>query len=194
MLLFSVICAILIGWCLGGRLTRFARAGLRFPLLPVIALLFQSLPNYLPRPVVPLSVLLTASYLLIFIFLFRNRHLVPAMPFLAVGSLFNFIVISLNGFAMPVSERALSVLSSEGAAALIAGEIPMYRVADSVTRLYVLGDIIWFPVPFFQGFASVGDILLCIGVFFLFMSVMGPTRLLPRGKRESPPVDQQRTP
>jgi len=186
MLLLCTFCTLLIGWCLGGRLSRFERAGLRRPLFPVAALLCQRAVPFLPVYALT-PVLLMGSYFLLFVFLWQNRHLLSAVLFLGLGSLCNFIVIAVNGFAMPVSEHALNTLSADGAAALIAGEIPMYRVADSATRLSFLGDIFWFPVPFFQGFASVGDILLCIGVFFLIIALMSPTRLIMHGKREAAP-------
>ncbi len=192
MLLLCSLCTILIGWCLGGRLSRFERAGLRWTLLPAAALLCRYTLTFLPW-VALAPVLLTGSYLLLFVFLWHNRHLALAALFLGLGSLCNYIVIAVNGFVMPVSERAFSTLSSEGAAALIAGEIPMYRAADSATRLLFLGDIFWFPVPFFHGFASVGDVLLCVGVFFLLMAVMGPSRLIRRGKREAAPAGRRRS-
>ena len=40
-----------------------------------------------------------------------------------------------------------------------------------------LGDILYCPIPFFRGFASVGDLLLAAGVFFCLMAVMNPGRL-----------------
>lgn len=192
MLLLCTLCTLLLGWCLGGRLSRFERAGLRWPLLPPAALLCQSALTRLPGLAFT-PALLTGSYLLLFVFVWGNRHLFFPSFFIGLGSLCNFAVIAANSFAMPVSSSALSTLSADGAAALLSGEIPMYRVADSATHLLFLGDVLWFPVPFFQGFASAGDILLCIGVLFLLMTVMGPTRLIPRGRREAPPAAIRRS-
>ncbi|MPM66788.1 hypothetical protein SDC9_113699 [bioreactor metagenome] len=122
-------------------------------------------------------------------FLWANRRLKLPCALFGVGSLCNYIVIAANGFAMPVSSGALARLSPQGAAALLAGEIPMYRAADAATRFLFLGDVIWFPVPFFRGFASLGDLLLCAGAFFLLMTLMAPNRLLPRLKsKESAPT------
>ncbi len=169
MLVFSVLCALVLGWCTGGRLSRFEGAGLRLLPLPVIALALQRL--YL-RPWT-----LLISYLLLFAFLLLNRHLKKTSLLLAAGSLCNLVVIAANGWRMPVAAGAISVLSSEGASALLAGEIPMYAAADSETRLLFLGDILYCPIPFFRGFASVGDLLLAAGVFFCLMAVMNPGRL-----------------
>jgi len=191
MLLFCALCTLVIGFCLGGRLSRFERAGLRWLPLPIAAFFFQSALSWLPELTFA-PALLASSYFLLFIFLWHNRHLSLSSLFLGLGSLCNFVVIAANGFAMPISARAMSALSSEGAAALLAGEIPMYRLADDTTRLLFLGDILWFPVPFFQGFASVGDILLSVGVFFLLMTVMCPTRLIACGKRQVPPAAGRR--
>ncbi len=192
MLLFCTLCALVTGWCLGGRLSRFERAGLEWFPLPMAAVLCQSLSGYLPElPFTPFLLLL--SYLLLFVFLWHNRHLSVSVFCLWAGSLLNLIVIAANGFRMPVSPQALSALSAKGAAALTAGEIPMYRAADSAAHLLFLGDIFWFPVPFFRGFASIGDLFLCLGVFSLLMTVMGPTRLISHGKREAPPSAGRRS-
>lgn len=169
MLSLAVFCALLFGWAFGGRLRRFEAAGLRMLLLPVFALLLQRL-FYRPWTLV-------LSYAIIFVFLFFNRHLKKTVFFFGTGSLCNLLVIAANGWRMPVSVRALEVLSSTGQADLLAGNIPMYAVADAGTRLLFLGDIFYWPVPYIGGFASVGDILLCVGVFFCLMAAMSPTRL-----------------
>lgn len=187
MLLFSFLCAVLIGWLLGGRLSRFDRAGLEWLYLPAAALLLRlafEKTYFVPYS----SLLLFGSYLFIFVFLWHNRHLSISSFCLGLGSLCNLTVIAVNDFAMPVSAKAMEALSPEGAAALLSGQVPMYQVAGSSTRLAFLGDILWFPVPFFRGFASIGDIILAAGTFFLLMSIMGPTRLIRRGKREAVPA------
>lgn len=187
MLLFSIVCSLFVGWILGGKLSRFEQAKLSWLGLPPLSMLLRfavgTLPNFVFAPL-----LLTFSYLLLFLFLWRNRHLRASALLLCLGSFLNFVVITANGFTMPVARAALDSLSAGGAASLLNGEIPMYRLADSATRLPWLGDIFWFPVPYFQGFASIGDIFLAFGFFLLLLAVMRPTRLLRRRKTDDSPV------
>ncbi len=66
----------------------------------------------------------------------------------------------------------------------------MYVLAHETTRLGFLGDIIWFPVPLFRGFASAGDILMTAGLVVLILRVMAPTRpaaFFAGGKRADAP-------
>ena len=186
MLLFFALCALLLGRLLGGRLSRFEGAGLRWLPLPALALLCQAALGRVPVPAA-MPWLISLSYLLLLLFVWKNRHLTAAACFIGLGSLCNYVVIAANGFRMPVSPDAMSALSPEGAAALLAGEIPMYAAAGSATRLLFLGDLFWFPLPPFQGFASVGDLLLSVGVFFLLMALMAPVKWF--GRRAGKPAD-----
>lgn len=169
MLILSVLCALVLGWCTGGRLARFAEAGLRLLALPVLALALQRVS------VRPWALLL--SYGLIAVFLFCNRRLKKTVFCLGAGSLCNLTVIAANGWRMPVAAWAVEKLSPQGAADLLAGNIPMYAAAGPDTRLGFLGDVIYCPIPGFRGFASVGDLLLMTGVFFCLLAVMAPDKL-----------------
>lgn len=174
MLSLAFCCALAAGWCAGGRLSRFEGAGLRWLVLPVLSLLLQALSPHL----VPLTgVLVLFSYLLLLLFLWKNRALRKTALFAGLGSLCNALVIAANGFRMPVAAGAANHLSPETAAQLIGGEIPMYTLAGDTARLLFLGDVLYCPIPFFEGFASVGDILLALGIFFCLMRVMSPSRL-----------------
>ena len=169
MLILAVAAAVVLGWCAGGRLSRFEGAGLRLLPLPVLGLLLQRL--YLR----PWTLLL--SYGLIFVFVFCNRRLKKTALFLGLGSLCNLAVIAANGWRMPVASWAVEVLSPQGARDLLDLAIPMYAAAGPDTRLLFLGDIFYCPVPLLGGFASVGDFLLMLGVFFCLLAVMAPARL-----------------
>lgn len=174
MLTAAVLCSLTVGWCTGGRLSRFERAGVRALLLPVAALLLQGALSLLPS-LAPLLVAL--SYLLLLLFVFLNRHLHKTAIFAGLGGFCNALVIFSNHFRMPVSSRALSQLSPEGVSSLLNGDIPMYCLAGPDTRFLFLGDILHCPLPLIGGFASLGDILLAIGVFFCILKLMGPVRL-----------------
>ena len=175
MLILSVLCSIAVGWFSGGRLSRYEDAGLTWLGLPVAGLLMQEV--LLPRLTGLHALLVPLSYALLFLFLWRNRHLVKTALLCGLGWGCNALVICANGFRMPVSAGAAAHLSPQGLAALTAGEIPMYALAGPETRLLFLGDVLYCPLPLLGGFASVGDLLLAAGLFFCLLRVMDPTRL-----------------
>lgn len=179
MLSLAILLALVLGWCTGGRLARFVETPLYLLPLPILALLIQRalalLPveHYLPWA----AVLLLASHAMLFLFLWRNRRLKRTALLAGLGSLCNLAVIAANGWRMPVSAAAAELLSPEGLAQLTSGAVPMYALENSSTRLIFLGDVIYCPIPFLGGFASVGDILLAAGVFFCLLAVMKPVKL-----------------
>lgn len=179
MLILAVALALLLGWCTGGRLARFERVSLRLMLLPPLALLLQAVPGRFPVQSYDAWgwALIPCSYLLLFVFLWANRRLKKTALCLFTGSLCNLLVISANGWRMPVSRAAASLLSPEGLSALTSRSIPMYALVDEGTTLGFLGDILYCPIPLFRGFASIGDLLLAAGVFFCLMAVMSPPKL-----------------
>ena len=179
MLTLAVLLALVLSWCTGGRLVRFVETPLYLLPLPILALLMQRglslLPaeHYLPWA----AVLLLASYGMIFLFLWRNRRLKRTVSLAAAGSLCNLAVIAANGWRMPVAAAAAGLLSQEGLAQLTAGDVPMYALESSSTRLIFLGDVIYCPLPLLGGFASIGDILLAAGVFFCLLAIMKRVKL-----------------
>ncbi len=182
MLMLCVVLALILGWCTGGRLARFEEAGLRRLSLPILALVCQQvmslLTGYIPMPFERWAwIPLLLSYGLIFFFLWLNRHLKKTGCLMGVGSLCNLAVIAANGWRMPVASWAVALLSNQGAAQLLAGEIPMYCLANASTRLLFLGDIFYCPLPLVGGLASVGDLFLAGGIFFCLLACMQPERL-----------------
>lgn len=179
MLTFSLLAALFLGWCCGGRLSRYEDAGLVFLSLPIISLVFQNILGLFPvhSGFPQRGMLLLISYGLLFFFLWKNRHLKKTAFFMGAGSLCNLAVIAANGWHMPVTIKAAQALSADGLLMLTTGQIPMYALESSETRLLFLGDILYCPIPFFRGFASAGDIFLACGAFFCLMAVMRPRRL-----------------
>ena len=126
MLMLSVILALLLGWCTGGRLSRFEEADLRLLPLPVLAFACQQAMNALAgRISLPFEAWawlpLLLSYGLIFLFLWQNRHLKKTCLLVGAGGACNLAVIAANGWRMPVASWAAALLSEQGAAALLAG-------------------------------------------------------------------------
>jgi len=171
-LLLFALAGIVLGLLFGGRFAHCAKYPLSGLILPVVALLIKTGASFLLTPqtgAVPVGIV---QYALIFGFLLMNvrRSGWPLLIF--SGSFLNFLVISLNGGCMPVSESLL-IAGSERAQQLAAGEIYAYSAITPQTVLPILGDVIRIGpkgVPF--GFASIGDILLGIGVALLCFQMM----------------------
>lgn len=171
MFIISIVFAIILGYILGGRIRNleklnikgiyiiFISFGLEFAIVMCIrkGILNIGLTSYL------LDVIM---YLLLLIFVILNRKNISII-IMGLGFLLNAIPIFLNGGAMPVSQEAIKIagldpnISAEG----------LYRVIDSSTKLWFLGDII--PINFINNFIiSIGDIFTAIGLILLIVTGM----------------------
>ena len=93
------------------------------------------------------------------------------------AALMNFLVISFNGFRMPVAENLYLDTQGEMAGyvgALSKNEIFRYTLMTPKTVFPFFGDIIYVPV--FGGFASIGDVLLAVGLAFIIVRGMRSVR------------------
>lgn len=171
MFIISIVFAIILGYILGGRIRNleklnikgiyiiFISFGLEFAIVMCIrkGILYIGLTSYL------LDVIM---YLLLLIFVILNRKNISII-IMGLGFLLNAIPIFLNGGTMPVSRSAIKIagldpnISAEG----------LYRVIDSSTKLWFLGDII--PINFINNFIiSIGDIFTAIGLILLIVTGM----------------------
>ena len=158
---------ILVGLIGGGSLRGLGRYALRGALLPVAAYLLKAGAAALFTPQTGALLVCLLQYSLLFLFLLFN-HRRPVWPLFAfAGTLLNFLVIALNGGCMPVTASLLN--QGERLAQLAEGRVYAYCLADQATRLPFLGDVIRLgsaQTPL--GFASIGDLVLCVGVGILF--------------------------
>lgn len=171
-LLLSAILGLALGLLAGGSLARVRSYPLKGLLLPILALLIKAGAAYLLKPQFGAMLVCVLQYALIFLFLSLNykRPVWPVFAFL--GSLGNFLVILLNGGCMPVS-AALIGSGSARLELLAQNRIYAYCLAGEQTKLPFFGDILRLGpagVPF--GFASAGDVLLCVGVLILFIQLV----------------------
>lgn len=167
MLLGFAAVGVLIGLISGGSLRGLGRYALGGVLLPIAAYLLKSSAAKFLTPQTGAVAVCLVQYSLLFLFILRN-HWRPVWPLFAfVGTLMNFLVIVLNGGCMPVAKSLLD--SGERLTQLTEGRIYAYCLMDNNTRLPALGDVIRLGTANQTlGFASIGDILLCIGVGILF--------------------------
>ena len=170
-LLVFALLGLMLGLLTGGSVTGLSHYSLKGVLLPIAALLIKSgAAAVLPPQQGALAVCLI-QYALLFAFLLLNHERVLWPLFAFFGSMMNLLVISLNGGCMPVSASLLGE-SGERLALLKENQIYAYTLTDTTTRLPFLGDVIRLgPAGISIGFASVGDIILCIGVALLLFQM-----------------------
>lgn len=137
-------------------------------ILPILALAAKLAANCLCGTVIPrdpyFAAATCASYLLAASFIFLNVRYAAFATLGILGCVSNFLVISLNGFYMPVSTKiGISEIPESKQAA--------YRLADADTRLGWLGDVIHIKIGGFEGLASIGDVLLAAAVVALTISI-----------------------
>lgn len=91
----------------------------------------------------------------------------PGMVIAALGVALNLMVIGLN-VGMPVSQRAAGIAA--GSTEIVIAYDIVHRELTSSTLVPMLADIIPIPGPKgFRGVASIGDVMLVIGVgWFLY--------------------------
>lgn len=170
---------ILAGLLSGGMLRGLARYALRGVWIPLFAYLLKGGASLLLTPQTGAVAIALMQYSLLFLFILLNVRR-PVWPLLAfAGTMMNFLVIVLNGGCMPVNAALLQ--GTERLAQLKTGGIYAYCLISESTRLPMLGDVIRLGVGKSTiGFASIGDIVLCIGVGILFWQM---TRTVKRTKQ-----------
>lgn len=117
-------------------------------------------------------IFVVVSYLLILFPLLVNISIKGAY-FAFVGTIVNAAVIFANSGMMPVSEKAISMSGYEKTLDAGARLDFMHYVADSNTRLVMFSDVIPVPKPYpFPQIISMGDLLICIGIFIFIYSLL----------------------
>ena len=171
-LLFSAALGLIFGLLFGGSLKRMRWYTLRGLVLPVLAYIIKAGASLLLSPQTGAVIVCAIQYALLFAFLALNWNR-PIWPiFVFLGSLGNFLVILVNGGCMPVSAALLDV-SSERLHQLAQNRIYAYTLVTDQTRLPLLGDILRLgPAGTPLGFASVGDLVLCVGIAILFFQLV----------------------
>lgn len=167
----TIALSLVIAIIRGGQLNRLRDIRFRMPYLLIISLFLEFWPYrffYTPFWISFIIFILKYSLLLAFIFINSSyKHL----KIIGLGTALNFLVILLNGGAMPVSQRALQIPSLDKYTQMIQnGKLISYTFITDKTPLWFLADIIYLPWPKEQ-FISIGDIIILLGVFLLIQNI-----------------------
>lgn len=124
-----------------------------------------------------LGVMVFLQYGMLLLFCWLNRRYKGPMLLVAACAVCNFAAMCGNGFRMPVDSIIHQYDLFEGFVSRVAsGELAEYVIVDHTAPLWFLGDV--FPVTVISpGLASVGDVLLGAGVFWLLQKCMVKTRV-----------------
>lgn len=174
MIIETLIVSMLVGWLRGGRLSGFGKLpfrGLNWFFAGVV-LRFGTLA--LSRAGVGAATavgpwIFPVSMLFVLIGALLNRRL-PGVPLIVVGTVANLAAVAANGGSMPVSPAAFAPFSSQ----------PdwseahfTHQLAGPGVRLPWLIDFIPIPPPYpLAQIISLGDIVICLGLFWLVQSAM----------------------
>lgn len=166
-LLGFAVLGLLVGLLTRGSLNVLSRYPLTGLWLPIAAYALKAGAALLLTPQRGAVVVAILQYGLLFLFLLLNLRR-PVWPLFAfAGTLLNFLVIVSNGGCMPVSPSLLGEAGTR-LTQLAQGQVYAYCPMNAATRFSALGDIIRIgsanrPL----GFASIGDLLLGLGVGIL---------------------------
>ncbi|MGI6704592.1 MAG: DUF5317 domain-containing protein [Clostridia bacterium] len=178
MLIEGVLFSLIIGKARGGKFKSLGQVSIHNPWMFILAFaiefgtLFAVSAGF--EAVREYSMYLhTMSYLILFVAIITNREH-PAMWVIFLGVLLNFIVIFINGGAMPISIEGLLRAGLEQEAHIISsGGIITHQPLTIATKLPILADIIVLPPPYpFPKLMSIGDFIICLGVILFVQKAM----------------------
>ena len=174
----GVFLGLLLGLIVGGKLDNLTYVRLRWlPVLLIAVVARFGLDAALSAGAVPDDLrlwLVLAAYLLLTAMLVANRSL-PGMAAAAFGTAANGIAIVANGGWMPVWQPSLAAAGFDPNT--IHSNFHRMLVGPVDASFFAHGgplvDVIPIPIPLLQSVASIGDVMLGVGLaFFVFAAVV----------------------
>jgi hypothetical protein len=175
---YIIIISIIIGLLRNGKLSSLSQISLKRIELIVFACLIQGGLIFLGSRKVKFvldysSYMIIFSYIVLLFAVWYNKEL-KGINFIALGIIFNFIVIVANGGHMPVLLSSLyKVELNDFALVLKEGTYVTHTLITEKTLFGFLADVIplspLFPDP---SVVSVGDFLMFYGVFSFIQNAM----------------------
>ena len=176
--LYIIIISILIGLLRNGKLSSLSQISLERIELILLACLIQAGLIFFGEKKVKFvldysSYMIIFSYILLLLAVWYNLKL-KEMKIIALGIIFNFIVIVANGGHMPVLLNSLyKVGLNDFALVLKEGIYVTHTLITEKTLFRFLADVIPLPPPFPDpSVVSAGDFLMFYGVFSLIQNAM----------------------
>jgi len=175
---YIIIISIIIGLLRKGRLSSLSEISLEKIELIVLACLIQGGIIFLGSKKIKFildysSYMIIFSYIVLLLAVWYNKK-VKGIKVIALGIIFNFIVIAANGGQMPVLLSSLyKVGLNDFALVLKEGIYVTHTLITEKTLFGFLADVIPLPSPFPDpSVVSTGDFLMFYGVFSLIQNAM----------------------
>jgi len=183
--IYIIIISIVIGLLRNGKLSSLSQISLKRIELIVLACLIQAGLIFLGSKKVKLvldysSYMIIFSYIVLLLAVWYNKEL-KGINFIALGIIFNFIVIVANGGHMPVLLKSLYKAGlNDFALVLKEGIYVTHTLISEKTLFGFLADVIPLPPPLPDpSVVSAGDFLMFYGVFSLIQNAMLKKELNP---------------
>lgn len=184
MLLETFLLAVIIGFLFKGRIRNLAKMPFRGAWLIWAGLILRNIPAVFKFPfltqfadaIAPFApILFLASYVLLVAGIGLNLSRWP-MAIIFGGILLNFAVVLANAGFMPVSGESLRWAGYDISRIPASGLLDMNHILTTAqTRLSFLSDILAIPKPYpFPQVISIGDVLMCFGMFLFIVIGMSP--------------------
>jgi len=172
MFLFSVILGVVLGYLLKGNLENLNNLEIKGWWLIVLGFLVEFIMKvFLKSGHLQIGSLTYAlnitMYSCIMSFIYINRKYKMILV-IGLGFLLNMVVIFGNGCVMPISAKAMNILNVSGSVETKG----LYSILSAETRFKFLADVIPYKLWKYGGIASIGDIILAIGVIGIIVKGM----------------------
>jgi len=179
-LLVALLLSLIVALTRGGSLLALGNVSVRYGWLAIAAFGAQCIEIYMPLQSTAglwstRTLLLLGTYGLLGLVMMVNWTL-PGIAIMTAGLVLNLVVMLANGGYMPIAPEALA---SAGLGDLALGAAAGSRLMATkdillprtMTRLWFLSDILVIPAPL-RSVASIGDVLIAVGVFLFFQRTM----------------------
>ena len=175
---YIIIISIIIGLLRNGKLSSLSQISLKRIELIILACLIQGGLIFLGSKKIKFvldysSYMIIFSYIVLLLAVWYNKTL-KGMKIVALGIIFNFIVIVANGGHMPVMLSGLYKAGLDDfALAIKEGTYVTHTLITEKTLFRFLADVIPLSPPFPDpSVVSAGDFLMFYGVFSLIQNAM----------------------
>lgn len=176
MFLYAVLIGLIVGWIRKGKIEKIGYLTIKLPLLLVSGVVIQILIFFLKLGLTDLNsiipdIMLIISYVLILSGIILNLS-IPYIKMILTGSVFNLIMMILNGFKIGVTlDAARAVYNEEITQLLLADKIRYFTIIPQ-EQFYKggflpVGNAIIFPM-----ILTIGDIIIYLGVILMIQKIM----------------------